>query len=114
MSNLAIRLEFEPLRSLVYSSISNAYMGVGAALNYPARQILVQNTTDALMTFSWDGVNDHFVLPSNGFLLLDVTSNKTILHGGFFIAEGSRLYVNTAGSPSMGAVYFSSMYGADN
>jgi hypothetical protein len=114
VSNLAIRLEFEPLRSLAYTSISGTYMGVGTALAHPARQILVQNLTDVLMTFSWDGIHDHFVLPANGFLLLDITSNKTILHGGFFIAEGSRLYVNTAGSPSTGGVYFSSMYGADN
>jgi hypothetical protein len=114
MSNLAIRLEFEPLRSLAFGSISGTYMGVGSILSHPARQILVQNLTDQTMIFSWDGITDHFVLPTNGFLLLDITSNKTILHGGFFIAEGSRLYVKQLSAPSSGAVYFSSMYGSDN
>lgn len=113
MSNIAIRLDFEDLRSLAFGSISGTYMGVGSAIDHPARMILVQNMTDAALMFSWNGVDDHFPLASNSFLLLDITSNKTILHGGFFIAEGSRLYVKEIGNPTSGSVYFTVMFGAE-
>ena len=111
--SLAIRLQFEPVRSLGEASIGAGYMGVGTAINNPARQIFIQNLTDVSLMFSFDGIHDHFPLPTNGFLLLDITSNKT-QQGGFFIAEGSRLYVKEIGTPSTGSVYFSVMYGEDN
>jgi hypothetical protein len=112
MSNLAIRLQFEPIRSLAFGSIGATYMGVGTSLANPARQIYITNTTDATLMFSFDGVDDHFALPSNGFLLLDITSNKT-RNEGFFLAEGDRLYVKEVGTPTLGTVYFSVMYAAD-
>lgn len=109
---LAIRLQFEPVRSLGFASIGAGYMGVGTALSNPARQVFIQNLTDVTLMFSFDGVNDHFPLPTNGFLLLDITSNKT-QQGGFFIAEGSRLYVKEVGAPASGSVYLSTMYGSE-
>ena len=110
--NLAIRLQFEPLRSLGFGSIGVGYMGVGTALANPIRQFFIQNLTDETVMFSFDGINDHFPLPSNGFLLDDITSNKT-QQGGFFIAEGSRLYVREIVAPTSGSVYFTTMYGSD-
>jgi hypothetical protein len=75
--------------------------------------IFVQNLTDTNVMFSLDGVNDHFPLPVNGFLVLDITANKTV-DTGFFIAEGQRLYVKELlAAPSSGAVYFTVFYGAD-
>lgn len=109
---LAIRLQFEPVRSLAYTSIGAGYMGVGTAMSNPARQFFIQNLTDVTLMFSFDGVNDHFPLPTNGFLLDDVTSNKT-QQGGFWLPEGTRLYVKEIGTPSSGSVYFSVMYGSD-
>ena len=113
MGSQAVRLQFEPVRSLAYGSIGAGYMGVGTSLANPARQIFVQNLTDVTLMFSFDGVNDHFPLPSSGFLLLDITTNKTQSQG-FYIAEGDRLYVKEVGTPTLGAVYFSVMYGSDN
>lgn len=110
--SLAIRLQFETVRSLGFASIGAGYMGVGSALSYPARQVFIQNLTNMTLMFSFDGINDHFALPTNGFLLLDITSNKT-QQGGFYIAEGTRLYVKQVGVPTSGTVYFTSMYGAD-
>ena len=89
MGSQAVRLQFEPVRSLAYGSIGAGYMGVGTSLANPARQIFVQNLTDVTLMFSFDGVNDHFPLPSSGFLLLDITTNKTQSQG-FYIAEGDR------------------------
>jgi|APCry1669189844_1035258.scaffolds.fasta_scaffold149940_1 hypothetical protein len=111
--NLAIRLHFEPVRSLAYTSVGSGYMGVGTAISNPARQFFVQNLTDVTLMFSFDGVNDHFPLPANGFFLDDITSNKT-QQGGFWLAEGTRLYVKEVGTPSSGSVYFTVAYGTDN
>jgi hypothetical protein len=111
---LALSMQFEPLRSLAFGSIGGGYMGIGGPLNHPSRQILVQNLTDVLLVFSTDGIDDHFVLPAGGFLLSDITSNKT-QQGGFYLAEGSRLYVNdVSGAPTKGGVYFTVVYGFGN
>ena len=113
MSNLAIRLTPEPIRSLAYTSIGAGYMGIGTALSNPSRILLIQNLTDVQLLFSFDGINDHIMLPSDGFLLLDVTANKTNNGGASYIGEGVRIYVKEVGTPSMGGVYVSSFYGID-
>lgn len=110
---LAIRLLAEPVRSLIYSSISGAYMGIGTALDDPSRILFVQNLTDETLMFSLDGVNDHFPLPANGFLLLDITANRT-LPQGCFISQGQRIYVKEIGTPTTGNVYVSTFYGANS
>lgn len=113
MSNYAqaIRLAVEPLRSLGFGSISGTYTGIGTSFVNPVRIIYVENLTDATLLFSLDGITDHFALPANGFLLLDVSTNKSI-SDGFFIAAGTRVYVKTSGTPSKGSVYVSVFYGA--
>lgn len=111
--SLGIRLRFEPVRSLAFGSIGAAYMGIGTALDHPARQIFIQNLTDETLMFSFNGVDDHFPLPSNGFFLDDITSNKT-QNTGFFLAEGERLYVKEVGTPTSGSVYFTVIYGSES
>ena len=110
--NLATRLVFEPVRTLGEADIGVDYAAVGTPLANAARQFFIQNLTDVTLMFSFDGINDHFPLPTNGFLLDDVCSNKT-QQGGFFIAEGTRLYVKEIGVPTTGSVYFSTMYGSE-
>lgn len=111
-ASLAIRAQFEPVRTLGFASIGAGYMGVGTAITDPARQFFIQNLTNATLMFSFDGVNDHFPLPANGFFLDDITSNKT-QQGGFYLAEGTRLYVKEIGVPGSGSVYFTIMVGSD-
>ena len=110
--SLAIRLLPDDIRSLGFAAIGAAYSGVGTALSRPARIIHITNTTDELLMFSFDGVNDHFVVLENGFILLDIAANKTV-STGFFLAEGQRLYVREIVNPTVGTVYFSTFYGAD-
>ncbi len=113
MSSQAIRLLFEPVRSLAYTSVASGYTAIGTPLVNPARQVFVQNDTDVTLMFSIDGTNDHFPLPASGFLLLDITSNKTT-EQGFYIAQGTTFYVKEVGTPSSGNVYVSVMYGKPN
>lgn len=107
---IEIRLNVETLRSLAFGSIGAAYAGVGTAIEHSARIVLIQNFTDTDMMFSFDGVNDHFPIKASASIVLDLTANKTI-NTGFFIAEGSRLYVKQIDAPSSGSVYFTIFYG---
>lgn len=111
--SLAIKAVFEPVRTLGFAAIGPAYVGIGTALNFPARQIFIQNFTDVPLMFSFDGVNDHFPLASDSFLLDDLTSNRT-LETGYFIAKGERLSVRHMGAaPTVNAVWFTVLYGID-
>ena len=112
-STLALRLVPEEVRELPFGSIVAGYMGVGTAFTNPIRIIFIQNLTEALLMFSLNGIDDHFPLPANGFLLLDVTTNKTQA-SGFFIADGTRVYVRESAVPTTGSVYVSAFYGESN
>jgi hypothetical protein len=108
--SLGIKILPEPLRTLEFDSISGTYAPMGA-FSHPIRIIHITNTTDVLLTFSFNGVTNHFVVPSGSFILLDITANKTSRGEGFFIGEGTTIYV--MGSPTLGAVYLASFYGYD-
>ncbi len=108
--SLAVRIAFEPLRSLAAASVVAGYTAVGTPLAHPARQIFLQNLTDQTVMFSFDGVNDAFPLPANGFFLDDITSNKSV-SDAFYLAKGTQLYVKEVGNPATGSIYFASMYG---
>ena len=114
MSTYSIRLLAETVRYLPFASIpvAGTYMGIGTEIENPARMLLVQNFTDAHLMFSFDGVNDHFPMLHYSHILLDITSNKA-REGGFYLAEGQRLYVTQIGAPTIGGVYLSVFYGRD-
>lgn len=109
MSVLALRLVPEVMRSIGFASIGATYMGIGAAFDHPIRIFFLQNLTNATLLFSFDGVIDHFVLPQNGYLLIDVTTNQTFQQG-CFMAEGQRIYVKQSDTPTSGSVYLSVFY----
>jgi len=106
----SIRLAVDEVRTLGFASIVAGYTGIGTRFEHPARIIFVQNLTDKLLMFSFDGVTDHFPLAPNGYLLLDITSNKT-QEQGLYLAEGSRLYVREIDNPTSGSVYLTLFYG---
>lgn len=107
----AIRLVPEAVRSLAFGSIGVGYMGIGTEINNPVRILRIQNLTNALLMFSYDGINDHEPLASNSFLLLDITANKS-RDQGYYLAEGTRIYVKRDGTPTDGSVYVTVYYGA--
>lgn len=114
MAMLSIKMLAEPVRTIAFGAIGPAYMGIGTAFNHPVRVIFVQNLTDQLMMFSFDGVNDHFPLPSGGYMILDITANKTEA-GGFFFADDTRMYVRDLGIlPTLGGIYLTVFYGSNN
>lgn len=114
MGAIAIKVLPEAVRTLDFSSIGSAYMGIGIPLTNPSRIILIQNYTDEAVMISFDGITDHVPVASDGFVLLDITANKTASQG-FYIAEGTRFYAKElTATPTSGAVYISSFYGIDS
>ena len=108
---LSVKLAADPVRTLAFGSIIGTYVGVGTSFSKPIRMLYVLNTTDALLMFSLDGINDHFPLIASGYIMLDIATNKT-LDKGFYLAEGSRIYVKQIGAPGSGSVYVSTFFGA--
>ncbi len=113
MGALAIKVLPEAVRSLAFGSISGTYMGVGTPLTNPSRLVIFQNFTDGAMMVSFDGITDHVPVAANGFILLDITANKTVSQG-FYIAEGTRFYVKQIDAPTTGSFYISTFYGIDS
>ena len=112
MARNSTRILPETLRTLAFGSIAGTYTAIGTALTNAAHAIILQNTTNQLLTFSWDGVNDHQVLPANGQLILDVSSNRDANAEAFYVSAGTTFYVRYTGSaPTIGAVYLTSLYG---
>lgn len=91
-ASIALRLSCDPVRTAAAGAIIADYSGVGIAFTSPVRIFHLQNLTDATLMFSYDGVNDHFPLATQGFIVLDITANQALMQG-FFMAQGQRLYV---------------------
>ena len=105
-----IKAKFEEARSLAHGSIGAVYTGIGSAIIKPIRVLIIQNLTDSPMMFSFDGVTDHLPFSANGYLLLDLAANKT-RDTGFYLPEGTRVYVKQITAPTSGSVYVSTIYG---
>lgn len=113
MALLAIRARWEPLRTIEYNVITDAYFAVGSPLAHPARLVTIKNLTDAELYGSTDGVEDYFELAAGEVKTLDFTSNMS-LGQGFFLAQGDQIYVRATGAePSTGNVYIEVIYAAD-
>ena len=108
-----IKFRAEAQRSLAAASIQASYTSIGAPIDHIGRQMIVQNFTDALLQFSFDGVVDHFVLPASGQMILDVTTNETD-PAGWFISIGTQMSVKRIGNPTSGSVYVSLFYAGGN
>lgn len=114
MATQAIKLKAEALRSLEFDDLSTSFVALGDAFENPARIIHLQNLTDANVIYSFDGTTDHGVVAAGGFILLDITANKS-LDQGEFISQGTTVYIaliTGADAPSSGDVYLSVFYGS--
>ena len=108
---LAVRFAAEPIRSLAFGSISTAYAGIGTEMTRPIRMMHMVNTTDQVLMLSFDGIEDHIIIPSNGYYIYDITTNKTS-EQGFYLAQGERLYVRDIGvACTLGGAYLTVFYG---
>lgn len=107
-SALSIRMLALPLATLAHGSVSGTYAALGNPFTFPVRIMSILNTTDVVLTFSLDGVNDHFVVLNGTEFHLNVTANRNMPQG-FSLAQNTQIWVK--GSPSSGNVYLSAFYG---
>jgi len=110
---IAIRARWEPIRTLAFGVINGVYSSLGTPLSHPARLLIFQNSTDADMYVSFNGIDDHLELMPYGYLIIDLSSNKTVPQG-FYQAEGDQIYIKDQGvAATSGKVSMSVVYGAE-
>ena len=112
----AVRVLPEPVRTLGFAAISGSYAAIGTPFNYPIHYFMIQNLSDAAAMISWNGTDDHFPLEVNGYIIMDVSSNRTSTGGSFMISQGTQFYAKalTASLPTTGNIYLSVFYGFVN
>jgi hypothetical protein len=110
MSSRGIRVIPDELRTLAFGAIGAGYTAIGAVFDNPIRIISLKNLTDHTLVFSYDGVTDHEILPSESGLVLDFTANSA--NASFpFIAAGTTIYVKDNGvGPTTGLAAVSAYY----
>lgn len=106
---IAKNVGFEPLRTLPFTGISGAFAPLGSPLNFPAKIIKLQNSTDSGVFISIDGVNTVDFLPGGSFALYDFSSNSYD-DWGFELKKSTQFSVMQASAVSSGAVYLTSIY----
>jgi hypothetical protein len=113
MSNLvsSIRVRYEPLRSVVYSTVSASYEPVGLPFANPVRILKVTNLTNQNVLISLNGIDDHDIVAAGGFFLYDYSSNKANAAGLLEQPQGDRIYVKAPSTlPTVGNVYVTVVY----
>lgn len=105
---LNVRVYPEVLRTVAASAFTGSYQVMGGPLLYPCRIVKFTNTSAVSVTVSWDGTNDHDIIPAGGFLLIDVTSNREDPGGQLAIAAQTQFYIKA--SASTGSMYMSAYF----
>lgn len=107
----SVRVRYEPLRSVAYSTMTTAYEPVGLPFANPVRILKVTNLTDQPAIVSINGVDDHDIVAANGFFLYDYASNKSEAAGLLEQPQGDRIYVRTPDTlPTLGNIYVTVIY----
>jgi hypothetical protein len=117
MGNLAssARARWEDLRSLGFAAITNNYAGVGTPFMNPIRIVKLTNTTDVNILVSFNGIDPKDILPASFYYLYDVGENKADCVGLLELSAGDRIYIKAETAlPTVGSVYVTSMYAAQN
>ncbi len=105
-----LRLVPDTLRSLAFGAIGVGYTAIGTVFLHPMRIVSIKNLTNADLLFSFDGVNDHEIVPPESGIVWDFCTNR-IGNGGAVIAIGTTIYVKQAAVPTSGGVFISCFYG---
>lgn len=108
-----IRLRFDEIRTLAFGDIDATYNPIGSTIGYAGRMFQLQNMTDeaVMITFDQYDLVDHIYLPSNGFFVVDTTTNRTN-QTDLYIEDGTRVFAKHLGNqPTAGAVYLTLAYG---
>lgn len=115
MSTLSIKLQAEELKTLAFGDITDTYSVVETLYQNPVRIYHLQNLTNVNLVWSWDGITDNGVIAAGGFILLDITANKSLPEGQYLPRNGATYIRSFTGSnPISGSVYLTLLFGATN
>lgn len=103
-------VRFDPIRSLIFSSITGSYQKFGPVFSHAMRVLNIINPTDGDMMFSFDGTTDNIFVPASGFVLYDLTSDQD-QNESFRYQNGSQLYIKYVTAPAKETVYGICIYG---
>lgn len=111
MTDFDNKAQFDTVRSRAASTFTGSYQTLGSAISNRARVLYFVNNTSQDVTVSIDGTNDHIVIPSGAFFLLDLAANA-ISSNGLYIPQGTQVYVNAAAGT--GTFYLTVLYSERN
>lgn len=115
MSLAAQRLRYDTLRSIAFGSVTSSYAAVGSAFTHAVRVLNIDNLTDANILVSFDGTNNHTVIPSGSGKVFDYATNRVGPVDQLEQAVGTQVYVKReSGAPTGGNVYVTVLYAAHN
>lgn len=106
-----LKLKAEAIREVAAASIAATLTAVGGPTQHPGRLVRMVNTTDKDVYVSLNGIDNNFRIPTNSFLLLDISTNQTTKEN-FFIPEGQVFYVAYIGvAPISGSFWIEYIIG---
>lgn len=112
--NSAGKLAFETERVLIAGGIGAGYTLMGTLFTQPIRILVLQNQTDAGVTFSLDGDRDTITLQAKTMFSLDIATNRSyqsLLTGPMTMGPWVKRAEGVV--PTVGAVYVSAFYAAE-
>lgn len=98
------RAAYEPIRELAFGSITASYQAVGNAISDHARIVRFVNTMDKAIYISLDGTTNEDIVPANGYVLYDFSTNR-IRDDGLFLPLGTTFYAKQVAAPASGSLY---------
>ena len=113
MSAQGVRLLPETIRERTAISFTGSYQTIGTPISNASRILKFVNNSNVDVMISWDGTNDHDMLPANSAFILDVAANRQAGSsvGQLYIADATQFYVSgAAGGGNTGSVYLITMY----
>lgn len=105
-------VRFDPIRSKVFGSITNAYTTLGTPLTKNWRMFRIINNTDGDMLISADGTTDNLIVPAKSYVLYDLATNaQNVQDTDWFVMQiGTQFYVKYNTAPTSGAVWLEGIY----
>lgn len=97
----------ETLRSIDSATFTGSFQAVGAVLAHPASLVKFVNNSNVTVIISWDGVNDHDVIPANSFALYDIEANHST-YNELCVRQGTQFWMRAVAG--IGLVYITVLY----
>jgi hypothetical protein len=110
MGILGKRAIFETIRSIDSATFTGSYQKLGSAITNPSVLMKLFNNSGSLITISFDGVNDHDVMPAGSFEIFDFGSDSQSVSGDARLALPAGTQVFVKASSSTGLVYLVTVY----